>query len=238
MKGRDQPPLRVLIVDDNPLDRADAKAALVNGSGRLYQFSEASSAREALRRCREAPLPDCIVLDLGLPDADEFEVLNSLPRDEDNLLRIPVVVLTASAELGSGQAALRAGAQDYVGKAWLLPETLTQAVQSAIERLRMARELGAQRRIAEVLRNEAVQFEAENRQFQEANRLKSLFLANMSHELRTPLAAVIGFSDLLLTGQVPADSPKQAPAAASRSCSTLFFTPRAVSHWRKGQWSW
>ena len=32
--------MRVLIVDDNPLDRADAKAALINGSRRIYQFSE------------------------------------------------------------------------------------------------------------------------------------------------------------------------------------------------------
>jgi signal transduction histidine kinase len=207
MNKRSQAPLRVLIVDDNPLDRADAKAALIKGSGRVYQFSEASTAEEALHLCTQLPLPDCMVLDLGLPDADDFEVLMRLPRDEDQLLSVPVVVLTASVALGLNQAALGAGAPADGRNAALLPETLTQAVENAIERLCMARSLEAQRRVAEAARHQVLQLEAEKRQIQEANRLKSQFLSNMSHELRTPLAAVIGFADLLLTGDVPPDSP-------------------------------
>ena len=160
--------LRVLIVDDNRLDRAEAKAALLNGSNRPYQFTEAATAEEALRLCAVLPLPDCIVLDLGLPDADELGVLTRLPRDEDGLLRVPVVVLTGAVAHGLNQAALRAGANDYVGKAWLRPETLTQAVENAIERLALTRSLLAQRKLAEAARIRAVELEGENWQMQEA----------------------------------------------------------------------
>ena len=201
--------LRVLITDDSPQDRAAAKRALRMGSPRDYTFIEAATAAEGLHLCAQAPLPDCMLLDLGLPDASELEVLAQLPRDEDQLLRVPVVVLTGSLAQGMNQAALRAGAQDYVGKGWLGPETLTQALENAIERLRQARAFHAQRHLAEGVRASLLALQAQNLQILETSRLKSQFMANMSHELRTPLTAIIGFAELLHGDTVPAGSAQQ-----------------------------
>ena len=64
------------------------------------------------------------------------------------------------------------------------------------------------RELAAELRLEGQRLETENRQIQEASRLKTEFLSNMSHELRTPLNAVIGFAELLNSGSIPLESPK------------------------------
>jgi PAS domain S-box-containing protein len=63
------------------------------------------------------------------------------------------------------------------------------------------RDLTAQR-TAEAARLRSLQIEEENKQVQEANRLKGEFLANMSHELRTPLNSIIGFAELMHKGKV------------------------------------
>ncbi|HVY49864.1 MAG TPA: PAS domain S-box protein [Minicystis sp.] len=68
-------------------------------------------------------------------------------------------------------------------------------------------DLTERRRAAEE-RERARTLELENRRVMEASRLKSEFLANMSHELRTPLNSIIGFAEILLSGDVLAGAPE------------------------------
>ncbi|MEO7338538.1 MAG: response regulator, partial [Caldimonas sp.] len=137
-----QRPLRVLIVDDNPDDRSEARAALIEGSSQRYEFIEGQLADDAVRLAAQAPLPDCILLDFDLPDGTALDVLARLPRSAGNLIEVPVVILTgANGGLGINQKVLQAGAQDYLGKSWMGPESLTRAVENAVQRHAMARDL-------------------------------------------------------------------------------------------------
>ena len=58
---------------------------------------------------------------------------------------------------------------------------------------------------------------------EQSDRLKSAFLANMSHEIRTPLNAIVGFSNLLAGGEVPADSEegREYVELINRNCDYL-----------------
>jgi PAS domain S-box-containing protein len=131
----------ILLVDDNPLDRADAKAALLMGSTRRYRFSEADSVDTMLTLCAQVATFDCIVLDFALPDGDALDAMRQLPRDANQVLVAPVVIMTGVAPTEKHSQLLRAGAQDYIGKGWLGPESLTRAVENAVDRHAMTGEL-------------------------------------------------------------------------------------------------
>ncbi len=130
---------KVVVIDDSPEDRAEIRKLLLKGSDRRYQFVEAETGAAGVRAVLNAS-PDCVVLDYNLPDMDALEVLAALVGP-DGATTCPVVVLTGSAGLEHGRAVLRAGAQDYLGKSWMLAESLTRAVENAAERWAMASDL-------------------------------------------------------------------------------------------------
>ena len=74
--------------------------------------------------------PDCVLLDYDLPDMDAPEVLAEL-RNGSEFPASPVVILTGS-DVRSNSV-LNAGAQEYIGKSWLTPESLTRAIENAIK---------------------------------------------------------------------------------------------------------
>jgi two-component system KDP operon response regulator KdpE len=111
-------PIIVLVVEDQESIRRFLRASLA-GAG--YRVVEAGTAATALRTAAESP-PDLVILDLGLPDRDGFEVL----RGFRSWSQAPVIVLSARDGEASKVAALDAGADDYVTKPFGVGELLAR----------------------------------------------------------------------------------------------------------------
>jgi CheY-like chemotaxis protein len=95
-------PIEILLVEDNPGDARLAMEALKEAKvrNRLHWVKDGVEAMEFLRRQGEysnVGRPDVMLLDLNLPRKDGREVLSEVKSDED-LRRIPVVILTISAD--------------------------------------------------------------------------------------------------------------------------------------------
>ena len=134
-------PWRVAVIDDSPEERAEARRLLLRGSERRFAWIEAETGASAVRALLDpaAGPPDCEILDFNLPDMDALEVLEALAGPDG--MPVCPVVLTGREGPEHVRARLRAGAQDELGKAWMIPESLTRAVENAVERRAMAREL-------------------------------------------------------------------------------------------------
>lgn len=99
---------RILVIDDEAAIRRLLKISL---EAEGYTFLEAATGREGLAAASTSR-PEVIILDLGLPDTDGFEVLKRV-REWST---IPIIVLTVKDAETDKVALLDAGADDYVTK--------------------------------------------------------------------------------------------------------------------------
>jgi two-component system copper resistance phosphate regulon response regulator CusR len=110
---------RVLIVEDEARIASFVEKGLrANG----FATEVAADGDEALRRARIGRF-DLLILDLGLPDMDGFEVLRRL-REWDR--RLPVLILTARDTVHDTVAGLEGGADDYLTKPFRFEELLAR----------------------------------------------------------------------------------------------------------------
>ncbi len=106
----------ILIIDDNEDDVLITKVAL-SKTGRELKTEVALSGEAGLALIREGKTPPKLVLlDLKMPRMDGIEVLRKI-RDDESLRSIPVVIVTNSNLESDEQAALRAGADNFLRKA-------------------------------------------------------------------------------------------------------------------------
>src|SRR5258707_5691519 len=113
-----QEPLSLLLVED---DRGDALLveeliADANADIRVVWVRSMADAERELAIVR----PDCVLLDLKLPDATGISALDRIAKRADD---VPVVVLTGFTDEHFGVSAVASGAQDYLVKGRVDPET-------------------------------------------------------------------------------------------------------------------
>ncbi|MBZ5579492.1 MAG: response regulator [Acidobacteriia bacterium] len=135
--------MRILIIDDDRTDRAIYRQSLGMSPGHRFEFEESDSGAAGIESA-EAWRPDCILLDYNLPDMDGLEVVNRLKRPPARH-PFPVVMLTAYGGEALAVQAMKAGVMDYLPKRQAAGEWLCRAVENAIEKFRMQRQIEDQR---------------------------------------------------------------------------------------------
>ncbi|MEM6831067.1 MAG: response regulator, partial [Bacteroidota bacterium] len=103
----------ILLVEDNPFNRAIAKDFLTSWGCRV---SEAINGREALEHLADKKT-DLVLLDLQMPVMDGYETIKALRENEDPYYqKLPVIALTASAFGETREKVYKAGMNDFVTK--------------------------------------------------------------------------------------------------------------------------
>jgi two-component system, OmpR family, copper resistance phosphate regulon response regulator CusR len=110
---------RILIAEDEP-QLAGFLAQGLQAAG--YTTTVCGDGISAAARARDGDF-DLLILDLGLPGQDGFEVLRAV---RSRRVRMPVLVLTASHQLEDTVAALEGGADDYLTKPFAFVELLAR----------------------------------------------------------------------------------------------------------------
>ncbi len=109
---------QILIIEDEPEIRKFLHVTLEQQG---YSVTEVITGGEGLKRITTYP-PELIILDLGLPDMDGLEIINTVR----SWSKLPIIVLSARDREQDKVAALEAGADDYLTKPFGTNELLAR----------------------------------------------------------------------------------------------------------------
>jgi two-component system response regulator MprA len=112
--------MRILVVDDERAVRESLRRALqLEG----YEVELAEDGADALAKLNGGGNPDAMILDVLMPTIDGLEVCRRIRREGN---AVPILMLTARAEVENRVAGLDAGADDYLPKPFALEELLAR----------------------------------------------------------------------------------------------------------------
>jgi two-component system, sensor histidine kinase and response regulator len=172
----------ILVVDDNEVNRLLAQSTLEDEG---YNVILAAGGAEGIAAF-EKDLPDCILLDVRMPDTDGFavcEAIRRLPGGADT----PIVFLTALRDVETFDRALRVGGDDFLTKP-IRPTELVLRVQSALKL----------RRVRAELREHYDLLKRQRDDLQRVQLQKERLMAFVVHDLKNPVNAMDLHAQVLL----------------------------------------
>jgi two-component system, sensor histidine kinase and response regulator len=190
-------PSIVLVIDDNPQNRALAEATLEDEG---YAVELAATGEEGLRAFA-AGRPDCVLLDVRMPGMDGFAVcaaLRALPGGAET----PIIFLTASRDVETFDRALRAGGDDFLPKPFRPAELLVR-VAAAVKLRRTSAELQEHVRLVRQQRDDLMRLQLQKERLTD-------FLV---HDLKNPVNTIDLQAQLLARDR---ELPERAREAAQR----------------------
>lgn len=115
----------ILVVEDEPQIAGIVRDYLEHAGFAVIAAGDGAAALALVRARR----PDALVLDLGLPRVDGFDVIRAIRRDS----RVPILILSARGDEADRVAGLELGADDYVVKPFS-PRELVARVRAVLRR--------------------------------------------------------------------------------------------------------
>lgn len=161
---------KILVVDDE-IDNVILLEKRLKALG--YEVITAYDGEEAIDKCINE-CPDLVLLDIMMPKKDGFEVLKIL-RDNPKTKDIPVIMLTAKAEVSDKVKGFETGAIDYVTKPFDFKEL----------QARIHANLKSQENVEEKIKGEKLM-------------ALSTMMEGVAHEIRNPLTVIGGFAKKLI----------------------------------------
>ncbi len=184
---------QIMAVDDQPANLKLLEELL---SLQGYVVRSFPSGRLALEAAARNP-PDLILLDINMPEMNGFKVCELLKADE-KLARIPVIFLSALADVNDKVQAFQCGGVDYVTKPFQVDEVQAR-VQTHLHMHRLQKDLYLHaNHLEELVASRTRELAESQARLRVLDRAKSDFLRLIHHELRSPLNGLLGVGELVL----------------------------------------
>lgn len=218
----------ILVVDDDE-DVLGMLSQILRDFG--YQVAGLSRSAEAIRHLERQSV-DAVLTDVKMPEVTGLELLETVrARFPD----IPVLLMTAHADMNAAVNAVKKGAFDFIMKP-IDYDLLGHSLQKALQYQRFRRmEKKYQEELEETVKKRTQELTEAMRELQKArdaaletSQLKSEFLSTISQELRTPMNSVLGMIELLSQAGLNSEQRDYLQTARTAALSMVKVVDRII----------